>query len=60
MPKAASLVAELQAGLGEKSHLIEGGGGIFDVTVDGKLVYSKHQTGRFPESGEVLKLIQGD
>ncbi len=51
-------MAELQEGLGEKPKLIEGGGGIFDVKVDGKLVYSKHQTGRFPNSGEVLKLIQ--
>ena len=53
-------MAELEEGLGEKAQLIEGKGGIFDVKVDGKLVYSKHQTGRFPESGEVLKLIQGD
>jgi selenoprotein W-related protein len=53
-------VAELQEGLGEKARLIEGAGGIFDVKVDGKPIYSKHQTGRFPESGEVLKLIKGD
>ena len=53
-------MAELQEGLSEKAQLIEGGGGIFDVKVDGKLVYSKHQTGRFPDSGEVLKLIKGD
>ena len=53
-------MAELQEGLGEKARLIEGRGGIFDVKVDGKLVYSKHQTGRFPDSGEVLKLIKGD
>ena len=53
-------MAELVEGLGEKAQLIEGAGGIFDVKVDGKLVYSKHQTGRFPDSGEVLKLIKGD
>ena len=53
-------MAELQEGLGEEAQLIEGGGGIFDVKVDGKLIYSKQQTGRFPESGEVLKLIKGD
>ena len=53
-------MAELQEGLGEKAQLIEGSGGVFDVAVDDKLVYSKHQTGRFPDSGEVLKLIQTD
>ena len=40
--------------------LIAGGGGIFDVTVDGEQVYSKHETGRFPEKGEVVGLIQKD
>ncbi len=34
--------------------MIKGGGGIFDVKVNGTLVYSKHQTGRFPENDEVL------
>jgi len=39
-------------------ELIRGGGGIFDVTVDGKLVFSKHRTGRFPDPGEVEALIR--
>lgn len=58
MPKATSLVAELRDGLGVESELIKGDGGVFDVRVDGKLVYAKHDTGRFPEPGEVLKLIE--
>ena len=37
--------------------LIRGGGGIFDVEVDGKLIFSKHQTGRFPEPQEVVDRI---
>jgi hypothetical protein len=28
--------------------------------MDGKLVFSKAQTGRFPDPGEVLTLIQGE
>jgi selT/selW/selH-like putative selenoprotein len=32
---------------------VKGKGGIFDITVDGKLAYSKHQTGRFPTDEEV-------
>jgi len=38
-------------------ELIEGKGGVFDVTVDGKLIYSKHETGCFPEHGEILEKL---
>lgn len=37
--------------------LVPSGGGKFEVTVDDKLVYSKLQTGRHAESGEVLRLV---
>jgi selenoprotein W-related protein len=33
-------------------------GGVFEVTVDGKLVFSKRSLGRFPEEGEVLEKIR--
>jgi selenoprotein W-related protein len=41
-----------------QAELIEGSGGIFDVTADGALVYSKHRTGRFPENAEVLQALR--
>lgn len=34
-----------------------GSKGVFDVTVDGKLIYSKAETGRHAEPGEVLDLF---
>ncbi|MCZ6455735.1 MAG: Rdx family protein [Actinobacteria bacterium] len=34
-----------------------GSKGIFNVTVDGELLYSKAVTGRHAESGEVLQLF---
>jgi len=37
--------------------LVRGAGGVFDVTVDDQLIYSKHQTGRFPEELEILDQI---
>lgn len=37
--------------------LIPSGGGLFEVVVDGDLLYSKAKTGRHPEGGEVEKLI---
>ena len=48
----------MQQNLEVESNLVAGGGGIFDVIVDGKLVYSKAQTGRFPEPNEVTDLIR--
>jgi len=38
-------------------ELIASSGGVYEVTVDSRLVFSKKKTGRFPETGEVLKLI---
>ena len=41
------------------AELIAGGGGIFDVTVDGQLLYSKAaEQERFPEPGEVSTRIR--
>ena len=37
---------------------MQGAGGIFDVTADGTLIYSKHSTGRFPENAEVLQVLR--
>jgi len=31
---------------------------VFDVVVDGQKVFSKHVTGRFPEPGEVVRLLR--
>ena len=39
-------------------ELIKGDNGIFDVTVDGELIYSKHKTGRFPEPDEILNSLR--
>jgi selenoprotein W-related protein len=33
------------------------GGGVFEITVDGRLVYSKKATGRFPTPDEVQQAV---
>jgi len=38
--------------------LREGSKGIFDVKKDGKLIFSKYQTGRFPHAGEINSLLR--
>jgi selT/selW/selH-like putative selenoprotein len=39
-------------------ELIASGGGVFEVTRDGELIYSKKRTGRHAEWQEVRTLLQ--
>jgi len=38
--------------------IVTGGSGIFDVEVDGTMIFSKHKAGRFPKPGEVLEQFE--
>ena len=40
--------------VGIAPKLTKGKDGIFDVLLDGKMIFSKHEQGRFPEHDEVL------
>jgi selenoprotein W-related protein len=42
----------------ESLTFVTGSKGIFDVEVDGEMLYSKHETGRHAEPGEVLELFR--
>ena len=42
----------------EELTFVTGSGGIFDVEVDGEMLYSKKHTGRHAEPGEVLRLFR--
>jgi selenoprotein W-related protein len=44
--------------LSVETELIEGSGGVFEIIVDGKKLFSKKALGRFPEDGEILGLIR--
>jgi len=50
--KYQHVVSELTFVTGEK--------GVFDVRVDGDLIYSKHETGRHANPGEVLELFEAE
>ena len=39
-------------------QLVTGGAGVFDVVVNDRLIYSKTETGRHAEPGEVLALFK--
>ena len=50
---------EIKEGFEEVNvEIVEGSGGVFEVTVEGSLIYSKKKTGRFPKKGEVVGLIK--
>jgi selT/selW/selH-like putative selenoprotein len=38
--------------------LIRGTDGVFDVVADGSLVFSKHDTGRFPSHAEIIAALR--
>jgi selT/selW/selH-like putative selenoprotein len=40
-------------------ELIAGSGGVFDVVAGGRKIFSKATAGRFPEEGEIVRLIEG-
>jgi selenoprotein W-related protein len=48
------LAAEIKKAKGLDVQLVKGSGGVFDVFEGDKLVFSKHEAGRFPEAAEVI------
>jgi selenoprotein W-related protein len=39
-------------------RILTGSGGVFDMRIDGELVFSKHRAGRHAEPGELLGLLR--
>ena len=56
MGAAADLLSNYQHVISEL-RLVTGAKGVYDVTVDGEVLYSKHEAGRHAEPGEVLALF---
>jgi len=48
----------LKRELGIDADLRVGGRGVFDVSVDGTLIFSKHSAGRFPDEAELVETIR--
>ena len=49
---------ELSQAFGAETELVASGGGVFEVTVDDDLMFSKKKLGRFPEPDEIVGLIK--
>jgi len=39
-------------------ELIPASGGVFEVTVNGQKIYSKDETGLFPDSEDIIKTME--
>jgi selenoprotein W-related protein len=49
----------LEEKYGAEVELVPGVGGVFEITVDGRLKFSKKQMGRFPTDDEVIAVGAG-
>ena len=61
MPNAAGLVVrvlEEWEGVIGLLEVVPGKGGIFDVHLDGELVFTKSMLGRYPQPDDVLPLLR--
>jgi len=38
-------------------QLIPGSGGVYTICVDGRQIFSKKEVNRFPDEGEIIKLL---
>jgi len=54
---AQELLTTFDTELGEVA-LVPGTGGVFEVHVDGELIWSRKEQGRFPEAKEVKQLVR--
>lgn len=57
MSAASDLLSTYQHVIGSLT-LVTGSKGVFDVEVDGDMLYSKHAMGRHAQPGEVLELFR--
>jgi len=58
LPEADRVSVAIQKATGKDVSLIEGGGGIFEVRQDGKLLWEKTEHGVFPSDEEAVALFK--
>ena len=58
-PRALSLRESLKKQFGIKAKMIESSGGVFEVTLNNSLIFSKKDLGRFPTKNEIEDLLEG-
>ena len=56
-PKALSLRESIQKQFGIEAKLIKSSGGVFEVTLNNSLIFSKKDLGRFPNENEIEDIL---
>ena len=56
-PRAAGLAEAIKKEFGITPELIPGSNGVYDIIIDKKTIFSKHEVKRFPENDEIIALI---
>ncbi|NLW29857.1 MAG: SelT/SelW/SelH family protein [Fibrobacter sp.] len=51
------MAQEIKETFGYEAQLVKSSGGVFEIEKNGKLIFSKKKTGKFPEPGEIIKLL---
>ncbi len=49
---------ELKKNLDAEIELVAGSNGVFDISLDGTIIFSKFKKGRFPDPDEIVELIK--
>ena len=57
--QALSLRESIERQFGVKAELIKGMGGVFEISVNDILLFSKKELNRFPNNNEVEDLLEG-
>ena len=52
------MAARFEGAFGAEVELVAGGGGIFDVDVDGERVFSKFEVGNFPDHDALIASLR--
>ena len=50
--------SSLDSKFGILAEMRPSSGGVFEVTLNGSLIFSKKQLGRFPNDGEIVNFIE--
>ncbi len=58
LDKALSLRESIEKQYGVTAELIQGTGGVFEVSFNNSLLFSKKELGRFPNENEIEDLIE--
>ncbi len=57
-PRAQAAAARLKELASAEVELVKGVGGVFEVSVDGALKFSKKKTGRFPSDADLDAVVK--